>query len=315
MNGLHEPREEFVAALESRLAARARFRPRQTSLPAWLPQSRSLLAAAAAIVIVVSMGIGGAVVAFAYQAQTAEGRQMLMAAYSQRLQLANKRLETAQKVLTDMQSRVEIGAATRVDLRDAEQKLTAARAEMQSVQLQMEEIQLTGREPVDQVSAPLVSGRDFVSQRWRVDMSVPLGAREAEQLRLTEMQQRVAVGMADSFELEVSRARINEVRFTGEGLERKLEIRRQFLKHEIDAAMADLRVLEAEADQRMKILTGKVELARKETARITARVQAGAAQQVEAAETSMRQLAVEYELSKSNYDLILIRKQIAQRGR
>jgi outer membrane protein TolC len=315
MNGMHEPREEFVAALESRLAARARFRPRRASLPAWMPQSRSLLAAAAAIVIVVSMGIGGAVVAFAYQAQTAEGRQMLMAAYTQRLQLAQKRLDLAQKFLSDAQTRVEIGGASRLDLRDAQQKMTAARAEVQSVQLQIEEIQLTGREPADQVSAALVSGRDFVSQRWQVDVTVPAGALETEQLRLTEMQQRVAVGMADAFDLEASRARVTELRFTLEGLQRKLEIRRQFLNHEIDAALADLRVLEAEADQRVRILTGKVDLSRKETARITARVQVGAAQQLDAAEASLRVLAVEYELSKANYDLMLIRKQIAQRGR
>jgi pimeloyl-ACP methyl ester carboxylesterase len=59
----------------------------------------------------------------------------------------------------------------------------------------------------------------------------------------------------------------------------------------------------------------RIAVAMEDAARINARVQMGGAQQLEAAEASMRQLAVEYELSKANYDLMLIRKQIAQRGR
>ncbi len=315
MTGTHEPREEFVAALESRLATRARFRPRHAALPAWLPQSRTALAAAASLVIVTSMAVGGAAVAFAYQAQSAEGRQILTEAYTQRLQLAQKRLELAQKLLSDMQTRVEIGAANRMELVDAQLKVLTARAEVESGQLLLEEVRLTGLEPVNLVSAPLVSGRDFVLQRLSVDYNVATQTYQTELKHLEQLQQRVAVGMADSFDLATSQALANERRMMVEGIERKLAIRQDFLAHKIDAGLADLRVLEAEADQRVKILTGKVELSKREAGRLLARVQTGGAQQLEAAEASIRQLAIEYELSKATYDLTLIRKQIAQRGR
>ena len=179
----------------------------------------------------------------------------------------------------------------------------------------LEEVRLTGLEPVNQVSAPLVSGRDFVLQRMRVDYDVAAKTYEAELKHLEQLQQRVAVGMADSFDLATAQSLVKERRMTLEGIERKLAIRQDFLAHKIDAGLADLRMLEAEADQRVRILTSKVELSRQEATRIAARVQTGGTQQLEAAEASLRVLAVEYELSKASYDLMLIRKQIAQRGR
>jgi len=53
----------------------------------------------------------------------------------------------------------------------------------------------------------------------------------------------------------------------------KIEIRQKFLSGALDAVETELRVLEAEAVQLKKVLTPKVELARKETQDIVTRVE------------------------------------------
>jgi len=315
MSGPHEPRDEFIRALESRVGAAARHRGPSADVPRWIPRSRPLLALVLIGGVAVSMAAGGSVVALAYQAQTGEARQMLEMSYKQRAVLARDQHVMAMKLLQAIQQRVAVGAASTMDLLDGQLKVAAADADLRSVELQVEEVRLTGHEPVTQVSAPLVSGRDFVSERWRIELSVPTAEFQAEQTRMKHAEARVSLGMIDSFEIEPIRARLKELEFAMDGYRRKLDFRQKFLNKSIDAGLADLRVMEVEADQRMKILMSKIQVGLRALARLKARVAVGAAQSLEfaAAELELRQMDVE--VSKAQYDLALIRQKIDQRGR
>jgi hypothetical protein len=315
MSGPHEPRDEFIRALESRVGAAARHRGPSADVPRWIPRSRPLLALVLIGGVAVSMAIGGTAVAVAYQAQGAEARQMLEMSYKQRAALAREQQALAMKLLQAIQQRVAMGAASTMELLDGQTKVATADAELRSVELQVEEVRLTGHEPVTQVSAPLVNGRDFVSERWRIELSVPAAAFQAEQARMKSAEARVAVGMTDTFEIEPIRARLKEIEFAIDGYRRKLDFRQKFLNKSIDAGLADLRVMEVDADQRMRILVSKIQLGLRELDRLKARVAVGAAQSLEfaAAELELRQMDVE--ASKAQYDLALIRQKIAERGR
>jgi len=315
MNGTHEPRESFVRALEARVSSDIGRRAASPRLPGWVPQSRGRLILATAALVLVSMAAGGGAVVLAYQAQTAEARQMLDTSYKQRAALAREQQAIALKLFKEIQQRVSVGAASTVDLLDGRMKLAAADAELQSVELQVEEVHQTGHEPVTQVSAPLVNGRDFVSERWRIEMSVPEAALQAEQSRLTGFQTRVSAGMANASDLEPIRARVKELEASISSYQRKLDIRQKFLNKSLDAALADLRVLEVDTDQRVAMLTGKIDDSRKEVERAKARVAVGMSPALEVAEAEMRLHQMEFELSKAQYDLALIRRQINLRGR
>ena len=58
------------------------------------------------------------------------------------------------------------------------------------------------------------------------------------------------------------------------------------------------------------MLTPKINMARKESQLIAAKVEVGVARQVELAEASLRRLELETALSKADLDLALIRAQI-----
>jgi outer membrane protein TolC len=315
MSHPHEPRDEFIRDLESRVGAVARHRRPAADVPRWIPRSRPVLALVLVGGVAASMALGGTAVVVAYQAQNVAARDLLLTTYQQRASLAQDQYAIAEKLLKDVQQRVAIGSAPIVELLDGRVKMATALAELQSVQLQVEEVRLTGREPVTQLSAPLVGGRDFVTERWRIEMTVPTMALDAEQQRLTAWQRRVSAGMANASELEPIRLHLKELEATITGYQRKLDIRQRFLNKNMDAGLADLRVLEVDADQRVALLTGNIELSRQEVDRIQARVAVGGSPSLDALEAALRLHQVEFELEKAQYDLELIRRKIGQRGR
>ena len=312
MRDTHEPSSEFVERLEWQIGREVRRRNRAADAPRWTSRLRMKAAVAVLGLMLVSMGIGAAVVAAAYEAQGNERRDQLAASFELRVQLARQRLAVASEQLQATERRVSIGTENKLAVAEGRFKIAEAEAQLKSIELELEEVRITGRDPRGEMSSPLMSGRDFVSQRLRIEMSVPETAVALERARLREAEMRFQVGIADATDIEVSRVRSIEVELALEAFRRKLEIRQKFLTGGVDAVETELRVLESEAEQRKKTLAPKVELARKEMERVSARVQVGTAQRVELVATTLKQLQLQTELIKADLDLALTRRQIEQ---
>ncbi len=316
MQDKHEPRDEFVKRLEWHVTAEARRRNRPVSQPRWarwaLSTSTSPLkiAAAAVALVIVSMAAGGAVVAAAYQSQSNERRDAIAASYASRLALAQQQLQIAVERLNGTKRRVAVGVTSNRELMEDQLKVTEAEVEVKTTQLQLEEIRLTGQEPLTSATAPLVKERDFVSERWLVEMLVPEKALQTEQVRRKEAELRYSVGVADSLEVETASARLTELEAVLNAFKQKLEIRKRFVNKEINATQAELRVLEAEALQRKLTVASQLEVAKKELDRVTAKVTKGIADDAELAQARLKLLSAQAGLIKAELDYQLIRKRI-----
>jgi outer membrane protein TolC len=313
----HQPRDQFVERLAGEIRAEVRRRNRSPQVSGWthwLVQSPIRAAIAIVTVVLASMAAGGFAVAAAYQAQTNEQRQILKANYANRVALAQQRVLLAAEELKMAQQRVSVGTGDQDAVLEAQFKVIEAESQLKSLSLQLAEIDVTGREPLNAVTSPLVSGRDFVVERWQVDMSVTEAALGVEKSRLQNAERRVAVGAAGAMELHASRARIRELEVALEGMQKKINIRQRFLKREIDAAMADLRVLEAEAVQRRQTLEPRLDLARQVVKDVSGKFETGSADRVELMQSQLRLLEIELDMAKVNVDLANIQRQIAQRA-
>jgi outer membrane protein TolC len=265
------------------------------------------------VLVIVSMGIGGGVVAAAYQAQANEQRAILIANYEQRAELARRRLAIEKEQLQVVEHRVSVGIEAPEAVLESRTKVAQAAAQVELVELQMAEVRSTGREPGNAVTSPLVSGRDFVSDRWRVEMSVSVSALELEKARLQAAERRVAVGVGNPIDVESSKTRIVELQAGLRGFEKKLDIRQRFLKREMDAPLADLRVLEAETELRRETLAPRIQLARKTAKDLAQRVETGTAQRVELLESELRLAELSAEMARADMELAMIKRQIDQR--
>ncbi|HEY7475296.1 MAG TPA: hypothetical protein VH679_09825 [Vicinamibacterales bacterium] len=316
MQDTHAPRDEFVQRLAEQI--RVEFRRRPSPLHGspwtqWLLQSPVKAAAAVVAVILVSMGLGGIVVAAAYQAQNNEQRAILIANFEQRAALAAQRAAMSAEEVRNAQQRVSVGIEGQDAVFEARAKLAAAEAENKSLQLQLEEIRQTGREPLTSVSSPLVSGRDFVTERWKIDMTAPVAALDLEKARLQTAERRVAAGIANPLDVQASRTALLELEAAVDAFRQKIEIRQRFLKREMDAVMADLRVLEVDAQLQRRTVEPRIDLARAVLKDLQARVQLGTVPTVELAAAELRLRQLELESLKASLDLALIQRQILQR--
>ena len=311
----HEPRAEFIQRLEERVGAEVRRRSSQTvaRAPRWMPRSPLAAAAALAAVVIVSMGVGGAVVAARYQAQDSQQRQQLAANVERRLQLAKAKLDVARSQMALIEQRVATGVESQDAIPEGRQAIVQGEVQISLLESQLAEVRVSGREPQDAISAPLVGGRDYVVDRLKMQLGVPRAALDLENVRLQRYQQRFAVGAATSLDVATSRHHIVELEFALRTLERKIAIRQQFRAKQLDEAMAELRVLEAEAEQRQGIIMPKLDLAKKVHQDFRAKVEMGVAAPFELKEAELRVYELELELKKAELDLSVVRRQIDQR--
>jgi outer membrane protein TolC len=308
----HEPDNEFVKRLEWRIDRELRLRNRSFQATGWFLRSRVRAVLGFMGLMALSMGIGADVVAGAYQAQNKERRAPLISEFQQRAELARQHLASITEQLQRKERDVSLDVAPGIEMLEAQVNLAKAQAQLRLAELHLEEVRITGHDPLSNLSSPLVSGRDFVGEGLRIEMSVPQAALELEQIRLRNTKKRVEVGVVSPIEIEVSRLRIVEVEAAIESFRKKMEIRQSFLNRRIDGPEVELRVLEVEAEQRQKTLITKVELAREELEVARKRVQAGIAQSVLVTEAELRLQKLETDLAKVELDLERTRHQLEQ---
>lgn len=312
MQDQHEPRNDFVERLESNISREIQRRNRSIhsrSIRSW--GTRRLLGIL--FLMVGSMAVGAAVVAASYQAENNERRDLLVSAYERRAELARTRLASAKEQLQSVERAVSLAVATQEALQEARFKAVEAQAQVQSVDLQLEEIRVTGREPLNEISSPRVRGRDFVGERLRIDMSIPQAALEPARTRVRRAESLLSIGLIDLMSVNAARAEAAELEISIQAFQTKLEIRREFLENKTTAAMAELRMLESDAVQKQKMIAPKVELARKQLERTKTNVQLGTSQRIDLAQATLRLQELEAEAAKAELDLLLVRRQIEQR--
>lgn len=318
MRDKHAPHDEFVDRLEAKIGRDVRRRNALAS-PGAGPGSGLVArwslktALALATLVIVSMAIGGAVVAAAYEVQQSELRDQVASGYERRATLARERLALAEQQLKTAESQMSVGLGTQEPVLDARVKIAEAQSALKVLELQLEEIKMTSREPGMEVSSPLVSGRDFVTERWKIEMTVPTTAAEVERLRLKSLEQRVELGVISPTESEASRVRAIELETGVNIFQRKIDIRQRFLKGEYDGTMAELRLLEATTELRRKALVPKLDLAEHTAARMDERFRAGTVNPIERQEAQLKMLQLRMEIVDLDMQLAVVQKQIAQR--
>ena len=81
------------------------------------------------------------------------------------LRLAGLQLQIARNQLEEVERMHEVGVVEEQALLESRVQARQAEAEYMKLSLDVEEIRVSGKEPQNEMSAPLVDGRDFVAER------------------------------------------------------------------------------------------------------------------------------------------------------
>jgi outer membrane protein TolC len=143
-------------------------------------------------------------------------------------------------------------------------------------------------------------------------MSVPVAALELEKARVQAARTRFEVGVADAVDVEAAGTRVIELQTAIEVFKRKIEIRQAFLKGDFPAAVASCAGSRRRPTLRRTALARRIEFARRQLTDIKARIEIGTLNPLNLAEAELRLQELQLEMTKADYDLLLIRKQLGK---
>lgn len=290
MTDIHAPTPEFRDYLEADVVRRFR-RDRAFA------RYRGFAVVLSALAIGVTAGLA--------PAQIREGaqRDSLLESATAELQLVALRQQLAHSQLADVTKKVQAGAFAPDALAAAQADARRMDAAAMRAQLNVEEIRATALPPRDDLNAPLVNGRDFVSQRIMTEMVDAEQRLRAAEATREEARRRAAVGA--STELPVLDAELEVVRAQAAlgVLVRRQALRKEFLDRGTSGDVLQRRLHEEQMRLEAMVAQHAVKAAK-------ARVVLVARQRAVGAAGELEQLRAELQLKEAETELMLLARQL-----
>jgi outer membrane protein TolC len=234
-------RPEFRAHLEWQIASALRREERFAEpVSGRLRPLRTLVAVLAALIA------GAGVMAASGQVQESRQREALIEAQRTEESLSRMRLELAETEYRNARQRFDVGIVGRDVVQAAEAQLTALKRALARLALNAEEIKATAQPPRDDLQAPLVGQRDFVTERLNLDLLAAQQALTAAEQARAETKKRVDVGLLPAAALEQAKVDVHLTQLRLQELSTTVNLRQQLLAGAIkaEALAAELRRLE-----------------------------------------------------------------------
>lgn len=298
MSRLHEPTPEFRARLESRIVREYRRSSRRMTTAG--------MRRAAVVAAAIALGaLAGAVPAQVQQSQT---RSSLLEAARAEQELIQLRYELARREYELQKTRYDVGALTRASLLEAEAGLRAMEMALRRNQLRQEEIQATAAPPRDDISAPLVGGRDFVSERVQLDLAAAEERLAAAERNFEDVRRRMQIGTSTPAEQLEAEAELARARHEMELLGTRLSVRREFVSGDVGVPEIERRLQEREIMVEIALAERLHELAEQRLANMRQLRAAGTIDQVELLRTEVEVIERTMELQRLSQRLEALRQ-------
>ncbi len=287
MSEKHRPDPEFVSKLEWQLKSELRRRQRsQVRSPSQRLVVQGWLKIAALVLLSVSLGAMGAVVAG--QIEESWQRQLRTARAATAVEVGQARMDALRAMMGEVERERDAGIIGEETYALSQAELEKARFALQEAELDLEEIETTGRPPRVELFSPALRGPDFVTRRLQLEKD-----RHLSQLRLIEpfvesVRERHHLGLIGDEELFWNEQEWHRLERAVADAERRLELRRSFLAGDLTAA---------EIDVRERLLAAQVNLEQAEK-----NLETAAFQQEKAEERFQHGLGSKMELSQARFE-------------
>lgn len=232
---LHAPTPAFVAGLEEAVLRAYREADAIPMIPrAPSARWRDWGRIAAVLVLGAALGVGGQFASA--QVRDARTRSEIERSILAERELQGFRLDLAKEEVKRIDAAVRVGGMPARALMEAAREQRVSETELQRLDLDLAEVRLTNALPRNELSAPLVGGRDFVLDRLR--LRAPLALREEDgATRLAiEADRRVKLGLDPPSAAIDARMRAVDAHREMQLVAMQLRLRAQFLKERLSPA-------------------------------------------------------------------------------
>jgi hypothetical protein len=247
----HQPTPEYLSHLEWQVRTSLRRKDRFA-----LPVTRNGGRRGRTIALIaLSAFLGAGAVMATDQVQESRAQEVLLVRVQGQERIAALQLEMARANLDDIRKRHEEGLIGREQLIGAELPVREAETHLMTLGLDEEEIRSSGRAPQNEISAPLAGGRDFVTERFLLQVATARERLSTFEERLDWMQEAVDAGLVEPGEAEQLRAPLTEMEAEIAGMQQRIALRQRFVSGELTAG---------EAEAELEMMDTRVQLQRLE---------------------------------------------------
>lgn len=245
-----EPDSQFVDRLEWQLTSEFRRRDRLKPAAGKIAVPRGVVALSLAAGVLL---MGVAATKAADLIKDSWRKKIEVARLETEVKIKKAAMEFKQLRASQAEEKFSVGLVAEDGVHGS--KLAAGRAEfdLEKSLLDLAEASASGEAPRDELYAPLVGGRDFVSERLEVEKKALEFVLRLRRARVEgDLRQRVDLGLIPKSELDRFLALIAAQEAGIGNLEKRLTLRRRFLPGEISAEELEIqtRMTEAEKDLR-----------------------------------------------------------------
>ncbi len=304
MTTTHRPDPEFVGNLERELRSTIRRQGRFDNGPS--PRAKVILRLrwTTGVLALIAMCIGSAGTFAVTQRLRAQTADLIIARAQAHLEFANARRELFLEALQETESRAAAGVLTSREVDSMRLEFAQVEVAAAARALDVDEARISGHDPDNSLSAPLVRGRDFVTERLVLHQAL---LRE----RVSAIDKQVS---ADGMDLNEFSTLVREltgkqdaVRATLSIVEQRLAFRQDYLSGARTARQVELADMQSSVEPQREKATRRVDELQPQLDRVHALFEAGLV-----ARSEVRAVEMEFRAARLQVDLAELEMQILE---
>lgn len=232
MTKTYEPDGRFVERLEWQLASEYRRTNRLKPSSGKVAVSRRMVAVALLVGVLTT---GVAVIKAAEYIKDSWRKGLEIARVGTEVQLKKAHLESTREMAARAENLASVGAIREEESQVLKLGVEKATLDLERSLLNLDEVKASGVAPRDELYAPVLGGRDFVSERLKIQIKDVERDLELLRSRLDQFKQRVEVGVASGGDLDQIQAEIAGRKAMIDETRKRLDLRKRYVAGEITA--------------------------------------------------------------------------------
>ena len=305
MSKNYEPENQFLERLEWQLSSEFRRTDRLKSSPEKVALSRRMVAVSLMLGIFMT---GVAMIKATEYIRDTWRKKIEVARFETEVKLKEVRLESIREILSRVEIQYANGLIPEQEVQGIRLSLERAGLDLKKSALNLEEVKASGKSPRNELYAPLVRGRDFVSERLQLEVQgVELDLALVKE-HFVYYKERVETGVMEERELEHIQAEIAAQNAKISSLQKKLDLRSRFLSGEITAQEIEIRDRMAVAEKNLHMAQSKVDAITRQIKDVEIRVDAGMMDELELTQMQYALNAAQAELDLAVLEMDVLKK-------
>ena len=305
MNEHYEPDSRFLERLEWQLSSEFRRADRLKSSQERIavPRRIAILSLMAGVLMT-----GVAAMKAADYIKDSRQKKLEMARVEAKVRIKEAHLESTKELESQAKTRFSNGLIGEEEYMVMKHAAARAELDLKRSRLNEAEVKISGETPRNELSAPLVGGRDFVSERLRIEMRGIELDHELLGRRQERFRELVEKGLVQEVELDQIQAEMDARKVAIEKTRERLVLRKRFLARKITAQEVEVQDRKAAVEKNLKLAQSKVAALKEKMKRLQMLESQGLISSAEGRELQVSLTEAESELELAALEMEVLEK-------